>query len=321
MSKSTTVVALVVAIVFGAGAIWYATLASDGELDAQAQAILGQVATEQTKETPDAATCRRLLAEIKAHPQRRVDASMVRGEAWLQLALGSTQDALVTLEPNLLLSVTPADQALGVEILRRRHAESGASEQAFRASVLAREHYAATGDVESLFDAWQMAGRGEDVEGMRRAEELAVVLVRDHGSTLFGRLVAVLDASGYPELEAELGEDDGDVELDVAELRRLELEFEDLPEELHISLASKEITSASVDEIAAGERRLDHVLERFPSSLTAKLLRAVCDHRFRRFPEAKARMNWLLEHYPDHHRTEGWKRMLERVEADSIKRI
>ena len=58
MSKSTTLVALVVAIVFGAGAIWYATLASDGELDAQAQAILGQVATEQTKETPDAATTR-----------------------------------------------------------------------------------------------------------------------------------------------------------------------------------------------------------------------------------------------------------------------
>ena len=317
MSKPTILVILALVIVVGGGALLYANFSSGQDLDEQAQALLTQVTTEQAKQTPDAAVCRRLLAEIRAHPQRKADPGMVRGEAWLHLALGSTQDALRTLEPNLQLDATPADHALGVQILRRRHAESGAADQAFRASVFAQEHYAATGAAESLFDAWQMAVRGEDREGLQRGEQLAKDLVQGHGATTLGRLVAILDASGYPDMQ----EDEGDEVLDEEQLRVLESEFEDPPAELDLALAWIEISGATPQSISAGERRLDLVLSRFPSSLTAKLLRAVVDHRFRRFPEAKERLNWLIDQHPEHRRSVVWKKMLERVEADSIKKL
>ena len=290
----------------GGVAAWFLYGSGPAGLDSAGLALLSDVARERAKDPVDRGACRELLTEFVSHPEHAKSRDMIRGRAWLELLIGRSVKAWDVIEPNLGVEATTADDLVGSKILERRFADSGKEEWAHHGATLARRHFEATGEKGSLFLAWQLQVRRENVD---RRGDLATLLVERFPDTVEARLVKVL--LKYPDLREEA---DGALE----ELRMLEKTFPTIPAELDLAIAWFEVQEA--ETLRSCVDRVQRVLQRFQSSITARSLGGVVAARLGEWAKAKAWFEALLRHHPNHHARKVWQALLTNADAELAKK-
>lgn len=298
MANPRALVGVLALVIFAGGAAFYFSPNTATGLDAAGLSLLQRVEVERGREPPDTAACRALLLALLKHPESKTQADLIRGQSWLNLLLGRTDKAWDLVEPSLEIRDLPADQILGAQILKRRHADSGAVDQAHRAATLAEEHFAATGAVSSLFLAWQMALRAGDAEATKR---LAGDFATAGPASPEARLVAALQ--GFPR----------QVKATRATLEGLIGSFAVIPEELELGLAWLEL--ANEKTVGDGLERVERVLKNFPSSITGRLIGAAAASALKDWDRAGPWLAWLLEKHPHHQDAAIWRKLLAVVKA------
>jgi hypothetical protein len=225
-------------------------------LDASGQALLDRHAA-MIRELPDTKAVRSLLLEVQGHPSGGSDSRLLRAQAWLFQRLGNSRRAWEMIEGNLIDAV-PEDLDLSAEILQSRHGETGDGDLADRARSCSEQHYEMTNSMASLFRAWQMAVRTDDLE---RAARHAANAQKDHADSLECRVIVAL--AGYPN---EVDDTEASAEI----FGQLMDEFTEPPAELCLALAWSEINRA--ESILSGQQRAERVQQGFRVSKTARTI-------------------------------------------------
>jgi hypothetical protein len=264
---------------------------------AEIEALLAAVETELGRKDLDRSELTRLARRVTAHPASTVAPPLIRARARLQLRLDQLQDAwetqsLLALDPE---RAEPADLLLGARILERLHATRGAAGNAAQAMGLAQRHYDRTGEPGSLLLAWQCATRAQQQPD---AERIAARLASEHPRSWEARVVAALGAFDPAANDAR------------SVLETLAREAPTVPEELDLALALVELQRGN---LAGGASLLDGVLERFPVSVEARVLRAGVRHERGDLAGRDADLRRALElAAPDDERRARWQAMLQR---------
>ena len=288
------ILAVIGLVVVGGGVgAWLLSGESSG-LDASGQALLTRHAA-MVQELPDSNAVRELLREVQVHPAGGKDSGLLRAQAWLFQRLGNSRRAWEMIEGNLIDPV-PADLDLSAEILQCRHGETGDVDLADRARSCSEQHYEMTDSMPSLFRAWQMAVRTDDLE---RAARHAASAKRDHSDSRESRVIAAL--VGYPN-EVD------DTEASAERFGQLMDEFINPPEELCLALAWSEINRP--DTILSGQQRAERVQQAFRVSKTARTIIAFAALKLEQYKKSQSHSKWLLDHYPQHPKAKVWGALL-----------
>jgi hypothetical protein len=295
MVNRAAIAGVLLVLAGGGTAAWFLASSPGSDLDSVAQALLRDVEAERRKSPIDREACRKLLQEFVAHPKHTVDRDLIRGHAWLQFLIGRSVRALDLLEPNLGVDVTTADALLASRILERRFADTGQEEIAHRGATFARTHFEATGAKSSLFLAWQLQVRRENVD---RRGELAELLLDRFAGSVEARLVRTL--INYPGLREEAAGAR-------AELRKLENEFPTIPAELDLAIAWFEVQDPATFQSCLD--RAERVLRSFQSSITARSLGGIVAFRLGEWAKCKAWLDALLKQYPNHGASKLWAKL------------
>ena len=297
------VLAVVVVLVATVGVVGWQFVSKSRAADAEVDKLVGSVEAVLRADELDSSTAQAAIREIVAHDRRAEDARLIRVHARLLLAMQRLQAAWDALGP-LALSMEPSaeDLAIGSRILKRLHALRGETTLASQAADMAEGHHGATGDVGSLFLAWQCArraGRGED------ADRFSETLQSQHAGTPQGKLAAALAAETTT----------------VSDLLALEIEFLRIagpldaalpPEEIGFAIAFLLLRDADKDGEKLNEAitRLQDVLRTFPSDVDTRSMMAFALHSSGDQAGRDAHLEWLLKNTPqDDARRDDWARM------------
>jgi hypothetical protein len=290
---------------------------------------------------------RSLLRRVAASRDESDSGELALAQGRLLLALGQERKAWDAVEVAATTpGASPEARLVGARILSRIHARTGERRFGDQARGLAEQHARATGDPASLFLSWQLAFRTADVEafaGLRQE------LVTAHGDTLEGRTakaiggaLAGLLATQFglpPESDALVSAAAGDDAR--ARLARLTVElqgaapiateplvalierWDEAPEELEIVLANGiiqglgevagEPTSRQREGLLDATRRLERVLETWPTSIDARHAAVIALFGTGEVTGATAQghLRWLLDNAPlEDRRRALWEALL-----------
>jgi tetratricopeptide (TPR) repeat protein len=269
-----------------AAGVGYVLVSSARAVEADVVELLQAAEAELRREQPDRTAIAPLLRRMAEH-ERAEDARLLRARAGLELALGRPHAAWKVLETLVLRAEVDASTLqLAARVHTELHALRGDVADVDRAMTFARQHYELTGDVESLFIAWQSARRGGRAEETR---EFVEQLTSRHPESVQARIAAAVDAGAS-----------------LAALQALEREVSTSPVELEFMIAVRllEDEGGNVDEAID---RITAVLRAYPASIDARNLAALAYHRAGARERRDGHLDWLLKNAPaDDRRRETW---------------
>lgn len=314
MKRSALLAAIgVVAVAGGGAALWFVSWSNRTAEEKHLAALCSEVAGEIRRTPVDLEACRALWEKLGREPGRNHDPRLVRGRVELMLLLGKpTQQAWDVLEPVVTRQdAGPEDLLLGARVLERRHAETGDVSLAFRGSLLVKQHFDATGNVESLLMAWLLAFRAGDKQTTSR---LASLMAAEFADSVPARLVAGLTAF----FDSYLGRPRGVDKEALTTLAALDRDVEAAPPELTIALAVGNI-DGTLEQVQAALDRLEDLTKSYRSSILARELLALGYVKLRTVQgceQSLFHLDWLLKNHPDEPAADLWRNLRPAVERE-----
>lgn len=290
--RSVRLLVALVVLVALAGAYW--VLRGKQQASQELRRVLLDV-DAQLAQPLDGSSLGALVLRLNNLPDADRNPQLIRVRARIRLAQGRF-DRAWEIQAGLAEAVDAEaeDLWLGAQILARRHALGGNTDDARRAGSLAERHHGQTSQPGSLLLAWQCFHRAGDLQEERR---LAGQLVADHPDSLEVELLRAWSAALFedqaqrPTLQA---------------LRDLEIRFDQTPVELEILMIVGLLESQ--DEIDLGESvdRLQRLLESHQAVVDLRHYAAVAAYLQGEVNTRNAHLDWLLQNAPQDPRRPRW---------------
>lgn len=301
MKSSRWVVGFAVFAVLGGAAVAFSIVQQQRATETEVVKLVTAGEAVLAAEQLDAGAAQTALRELREHELAAADARLILMQARLLLALGRLQPAWDTLMP-LALALEPgaAELLVAARILQRLHGIRGDSALIGQAADFAEGHHDMTGEVGSLFLAWQCSRRAGRTEA---AEALGAKLQADFGETPEGKLVAALanESTALDDLLA--------LEIELSG-RRGPLDGPLPPEEIDYAIAFLMLKSGNPDQIHEAISRAERVLRTVASDPDTRHLLAYALHLSGDQKKRDLHLDWLLENAPaDDARRDTWAKM------------
>jgi hypothetical protein len=304
-----------------AGAVAFVVHREFRARESRIEAVLSLAEAELASESVDRSGLVDALRRVQDACRSDGRSSLRRTEARLLMSLGRPAKAWEAISGLVMAPGTgPEDLWLGAIALQGIHAVRGDVDSGRQSMALGEEHHGSTGDVRSLFLAWQMAYRTTSVEPLGRLHERLTTVFADSKE---GRLAAASmpylafdvahrlglggDAADFDSLAQRRGTDQYSVlgRLVVSgkprtqagtldSLLELAEEWSDPPDELEMLVAMGMIAKEDGRSLADASARLQRILERFPSFVEARHAQAIAHVGLQEHGKAVEQLQWLL---------------------------
>ena len=295
MTQRRSVRLLVAVVVLAVLAGAYGIMSQRQEAAEELRQVLAEVDAQLAVASPDGSTLGALIRRLNNLPDADRNPELIRARARVRLAQGRFNQAW-ELQAGLAepVDAEAEDLWLGAQILARRHALGGNTNDARRAGSLAERHHGLTAQAGSLLLAWQCFHRAGDLEEERR---LAGLLVEEHPNSLEVELLRAWSAALF---------EDQAQRPTLQVLRDLEIRFDETPVELEILMIVGLLETRDERDLGESVDRLQRLLVSHSAVVDLRHYAAVAAYLRGDVNTRNSHLDWLLEKAPQDPRRPRW---------------